>query len=528
MSSLPSQRPNSVATEHARDSRGCTNEAVREVREHSPVLPLPHASAEALEDSRGRGDGKARVLQGDEGTSDESRKEVLQDRQKQGTSPLSDLEFGPAESSDSRRIVQSGSVDAEGANCNVDGMKLQKEKFSAMRSILGLLCAALGAISFALLSLFVELTIEHFGNNAILLICARAVVQLIIGVVCFCVERWVRNRWRRSGSSAEKGEEGKDGGLLGPPKDRFFLFSRGALASLSVGCLFFALSQMSMGDVSAIFFSSPFITAFLARVWLKETGHWLYWVAGVVSVVGVLFIARPSFLSNVLFEPLGIPPPVSDAHDVSTVSRPVAAMIVVVGAITASVGFTIVRKIPKVSLIPNVVWISIMSFVFSFVLMLSWKEVRPSLSDLEKIPLLEGWGGAVLIGATGFAGQLLLTLGLQLEKAGPASFTFCLEVVAAFVFQALVMHTPVGIGSVVGGLLVVLAATMLFGIKLWVSRGHAESILTPGSAPLPESSRASTSTPQSAPVFRQPDELASGGSGRGERGGTRREEEGAV
>uniref|UniRef100_A0A0G4FD89 EamA domain-containing protein n=1 Tax=Chromera velia CCMP2878 TaxID=1169474 RepID=A0A0G4FD89_9ALVE len=359
--------------------------------------------------------------------------------------------------------------------------EVQTSQRSFLRSLAGLLCASAGALAFAVLSLCVEKTAPFIGNT-LLFICVRSTVQSVLSIVCYygygrrcsCIRGM-----EEEGKGEEEGEEG-EGTFLGPCKYRKLLFLRGTLTGFSLNAYFFALSQLPMGDTSAIYFNAPLITAALARIWLKETWHWLNWVAGFISLVGVLIIARPPFLSFI-FEPLDLPPASVDRLDEIVVSRSVAVAVCVLGALSSSVGFTIVRKIRTVSTLSNVFVVSTMSTIIALIFMLS-EDARPSFKDLGSIPVVYGWGGGVMAGVIGTVAQLLMTLGLQLEQAGPVVFSFCLEVLFSFLLQAVVMGTSVGPSSLVGGGLVIIAVSLLFSVKLWLA--------APSPSPSPVSSDA--------------------------------------
>uniref|UniRef100_A0A0G4HFR3 EamA domain-containing protein n=1 Tax=Chromera velia CCMP2878 TaxID=1169474 RepID=A0A0G4HFR3_9ALVE len=412
------------------------------------------------------------------------------ERSRDGKGECLDLELGQVESSSCSSSVEIGFLPETPAGATAGKTECDAEREDTaeeiggvgtdivkagrgrmlFRSVLGLFLASAGAVAFALLSLSVEITMPHVGNRLQLLICARSLVQGLLCISSFYASRKVLkclSRGKKSNhSSDEKGEvEEQEGGFFGPKEDRFLLFMRGLLSGIAINCMLFTLTQLPMGDASAIHFSGPLITAALARVWLKESWHWMNWVAGVLSITGIMFIANPPFLAPV-FDFLGFPPAPLDSHDVPLVPRPVAVAIGVAGAVSSAVGLTILRKIRRVSFAANVLSTSVVSFLIALVILLVWEKHRPTIEDLKNIDIVKGWGGTVLVGFCGFSAQSLMALGFQFEKAGPAVFALCLEVFVAFLLQVAVMKTAVGLGSLLGGILVVVSVTLLFAVKL--------------------------------------------------------------
>ncbi|MCY1671792.1 DMT family transporter [Novosphingobium sp. SL115] len=70
---------------------------------------------------------------------------------------------------------------------------------------------------------------------------------------------------------------------------------RGFSVALSAVTFFTAVHLMSMGEATAIGFTSPMITALLAAILLKEPLRRTTWIASGVAFAGVLLILRPNF-----------------------------------------------------------------------------------------------------------------------------------------------------------------------------------------------------------------------------------------
>uniref|UniRef100_A0A0G4HCU9 EamA domain-containing protein n=1 Tax=Chromera velia CCMP2878 TaxID=1169474 RepID=A0A0G4HCU9_9ALVE len=330
---------------------------------------------------------------------------------------------------------------------------------AALRSLAGLLCAALGAFSFALMSLTAEIASPHLGS-AFLLMIVRGVVQIVLSVSVF-----YGNRLLFKG----KGQGGRedDGGILGPRDARFWLYiGRGLIGGTSAVAYLFVLTQLPLGDASALNSSGTLVAAALGWFWLRERWHWLNWVAGVATVVGAFIIARPSFLAPVL-GPVGLVPSDLDAQDDPMMSRPLAVVFGLFAAVASATGLAVIRKFRHVAFPVTVFVHSVASGGIALLILVCWDRMRPSVEDLKGIPLGVGWGFAVLTGVLGFSMQCLYTLALVFEQAGPSLFAMTLDTPISFVLQALVLGTSLGTGSLVGGALIVASVLLLLATKLY-------------------------------------------------------------
>ena len=71
---------------------------------------------------------------------------------------------------------------------------------------------------------------------------------------------------------------------------------RGASGGLAAGCFYYGVTHIPMADASVLMFSSPIWTPVLARVVLNERVRGLHLLAMALGFLGVVCIARPSFV----------------------------------------------------------------------------------------------------------------------------------------------------------------------------------------------------------------------------------------
>lgn len=140
------------------------------------------------------------------------------------------------------------------------------------------------AFMFSLMGLFVKVAGQRLPSQEIVLI--RSVVTLFYS---YLLLRWHRVSWR--------------GQRIG------FLLLRGVVGFLSLSCLYFALTRLPLADTLVLQHTSPIFTTLLAALWLKEPiGH--RELAGILlSLAGVVLVARPGFLFGAQaagLDPLGV------------------------------------------------------------------------------------------------------------------------------------------------------------------------------------------------------------------------------
>lgn len=89
-----------------------------------------------------------------------------------------------------------------------------------------------------------------------------------------------------------------------------------------------------------------------------------------------------------------------------------------------------------------------------------------------------GWDRLLIIALAifSFGGQILLTLALQVEQAGPVSIARCSDIVFAFIWQIIFFQEMPTLYSLSGAILVI-AAVILSGMRKYVMALPMESSL---------------------------------------------------
>ncbi|EOD50889.1 Drug/metabolite transporter [Neofusicoccum parvum] len=169
-------------------------------------------------------------------------------------------------------------------------------------------------------------------------------------------------------------------------------------------------------------------------------------LAGLVSFVGVIIIARPPWL---------FPSHEEETPSASATLRTLAVTFLLLGAVTATVSYTIIRGIGyRAHALISVNYYAFMSTLGAAVFLVFTPNVGFRLpADGRQ------WGLLSLIGFSGFFLQFLLTAGLQHDKSAVATTMMYSQVLFALVFDKVLWGNVPGTASVCGGVLV-LASTI--------------------------------------------------------------------
>lgn len=214
---------------------------------------------------------------------------------------------------------------------------------------------------------------------------------------------------------------------------RGLLFLRGFFGYLALSCVFHAVTSMPLADATVLQYLYPLFTAVLATAFLGERPTQRMAVAGLLSLIGVALVAKPSFLFGSL---AGAPAP----SDVA---------IALGGALFTAIAYVGVKKLTATEH-PLVI-------VFYFPLV-TLPATFPSLMHSAVMP--QGWEWVVLlaVGVATQAGQVWLTQGIQSQSAISATSLTYMQVVFATLWGALFFGEIPDHRSLLGALLVVAGA----------------------------------------------------------------------
>lgn len=271
---------------------------------------------------------------------------------------------------------------------------------------------AAAAFFFSLMSLFVKLAGQRLPSQEIVFV--RSVVTLLFS---YLAVRWL--------------------GISPWGRDRRWLLLRGLTGFAALSCFYYALTKLPLADATVIQYTNPAFTALLAALMLREAIGWAEGLGTLVSLAGVALIARPAFLFG------------SSAASIDLA----AAAIALLGALLAAAAYVIVRKLRSTEH-PLVI-------VFYFPLVSSLGSLpTAALTGLEWPTPVEWLMLVFGVGVSAQLGQIFMTKGLHLERAGRATAFSYLQVVFAALWGLLVFgELPDALG--ITGALLVVAGTLM-------------------------------------------------------------------
>lgn len=220
---------------------------------------------------------------------------------------------------------------------------------------------------------------------------------------------------------------------FGAPAMRKWLILRGFTGFFGVFGMYFSLMYLSISDAVLITFLTPTVTVIMAWIILRERFTKMEAIGSIISLCGVVLIVRPSFL-------FGTPTtPINSAESEDTRDRLIATIVALVGVLGASAVYIIIRFIGnKAHAIMSVSYFSLIVTIISFVGIL----IIPSMKF--QVPKdLKQWLLFINLGFCGFIFQLLLTLGIQKERAGRGSLMSYTQLIYAIFWDvSLWQHWP--------------------------------------------------------------------------------------
>lgn len=223
-----------------------------------------------------------------------------------------------------------------------------------------------------------------------------------------------------------------------------------------------SLSYLPLPDAVVITFLVPTVLSFACSIIpsLKEPFTTQEKIGGLISLIGVILIARPTFIfhsgtpHNTVVSITPTEPPYVSPHQ-----RTLAVAMALVGVLGAAGAYTTIRVIgQRAHPLISVNYFAALTTVCSLIGLLTIPSVGGILFPHGPLE----WGLLISIGVSGFLLQFLLTKGLQLEKAGRAGSLVYTQMIWAVLFEWLVW------GNIVSGLSLIGAALILSGAG-WVN-----------------------------------------------------------
>lgn len=238
-----------------------------------------------------------------------------------------------------------------------------------------------------------------------------------------------------------------------PKGKRLMLLLRSFVGTTGLMLSFYAFRHMPLADASVVVFSVPVFVAIFARLFLKEPCGLFHVITICLTLIGMILITRPPFLFGT-----SIPALASDQQMVETdLWGAVAAFSATLFGANA---YVLLRALKGLHF--SVIMVNFGAFALIQTLTVSWGLGALCWPQCGTERLL-----VVALALFSFGGQILLTLSLQLEQAGPVAIARSTDIVFAFLWQVLFFQEVPNRYSIAGAFLVT-SSVLLNGLRKWV------------------------------------------------------------
>ncbi|KAG3118519.1 hypothetical protein PI124_g3290 [Phytophthora idaei] len=297
-------------------------------------------------------------------------------------------------------------------------------------ALLGITCVALASLCFSLMVTFIKYMTFSFSSM-------EATFWRSIGVLVFNY-----TAVKATGTS-----------LHVPPEYRRMLLYRCLVGFTCMGFAFYAMSQMVLADASALILTSPIMTFFMSALFLGEKIDPVGLVCAFGSFGGLVCVVRPGFLFG---------------YDDSVAAKAnswIGVCSALLGAVCQVGVFLTVRQLKGLNVLVIVHYFALASVILTML----WLAL---IQQSFLIPsTFQQWRAIVGTGIFAFGGQMLLTKGFQLEKAGIAAVMRYLQVVFVFIWDSIILGEHINHWSIVGAFIIVSGAVVIAVRKIKTVQG---------------------------------------------------------
>lgn len=277
---------------------------------------------------------------------------------------------------------------------------------------LGMRYMAAGAFFFSVMSLLVKVAGQRLPSQEVVMV--RAIITLILSA------------WAVRAAGVP---------WWGTPGRRRLLIQRGVFGFLALSAFYHSIVNLPLADATVIQYTNPAFAGLIAVPFLGERLRRREVVSVLVSMVGVAMVMQPSFLFG---------------HGAAL--EPVTVGIGLFGAMCSAMAYVTVRKLGATEH-PSVI-------VYYFALISVIASVPTALPGAVW-PTPWEWLVMLGIGVSTQLGQMSITHGLRLERAGRATATGYLQIVFAALWGILFFTELPDWGTLAGAALIIASTLAL-------------------------------------------------------------------
>jgi drug/metabolite transporter (DMT)-like permease len=274
--------------------------------------------------------------------------------------------------------------------------------------------------------------------------------------------------------------------LLGPKKEFRLLFIRGLVGSIALICFYFSIMLLNPSDSVTLVHSSLIITAVCSRIFFKEKLTIAHIIAILLTVNGIIFISKPSFLFPVVKiividqENATLSMPINqtttsliDDSFTETIKslKPLFGVLFAMGSAcgTSAVFFTLKKltskKVHWASTTIYVCWTGIpFSMILSAFLIFYGHYHKDIKSELNMLPmdLFYSCFGACM----SIIGQIFLNIAFRYEEPTKIAITKTVDVFFSCVLQYFLLNVTLDMYGLVGSCSILIGTFLVLLFKL--------------------------------------------------------------
>lgn len=236
-----------------------------------------------------------------------------------------------------------------------------------------------------------------------------------------------------------------------PKGRRIMLMVRSFVGTSGLMLSFYAFRNMPLADASVIVFSVPVFVSIFARIFLKEPCGIFNVISIVLTLIGVILITRPPIIFGSVAKSL--------LNIDEDSSNPWGAAAAFGSTLFGANVYILLRALKGLHF--SVIMTNFGSFALVQTVFVSWLIGALCVPACGLDRLL-----VVCLALFSFSGQILLTMSLQLEQAGPIAIARSADIVFAFIWQVLFFNEVPNKFSILGAVLV-LSSVLLVGLRKW-------------------------------------------------------------
>ncbi|KAL8019694.1 putative EamA domain-containing protein [Plasmopara halstedii] len=227
------------------------------------------------------------------------------------------------------------------------------------------------------------------------------------------------------------------------PKFRKMLLYRCIAGFSGMSFAFYAMSQMVLADATSLRFVSPILTFFMGALMLDEKIDLISMISAIVAFGGLVCVVRPSFLFGYYH-----PTAAADGSWIAICSA-------LLGAVCQALVYLTMRQLKELSVFVIVHYFALASVIWTML----WLMFIQQSFYLPNTFLL--WRAIFGTGIVTFSGQLFVTRGIQLEKAGIVAAVRYLDVVFVFIWDSTILGEHINHWSILGALIILICAVII-------------------------------------------------------------------